>query len=164
VPKNHPLTRIARPTLRQLAAHPLITYVFSFTGPSSLFELFKRERLQADVAITAQDSDVIKTYVRLGLGVGIVADVALEQDDVERFAFIDAAHLFPPHTTWVGFRRGALLQRFTQDFLHFLAPHVTDQQLTRARKSRTQAEVDALFVPHTFPVFRPLQDVVSARR
>jgi len=154
-PKNHPLTRIARPTLRQIAAFPLITYVFSFSGPASLYELFTSEKLRADVAITAQDSDVIKTYVRLGLGVGIIADVALEQDDVDQLAAIEAAHLFPAHTTWVGFRRGALLGRYTNDFLQLLAPHLTRHLLGRVRESDSQAEVDALFAGLSLPVFQP---------
>jgi LysR family cys regulon transcriptional activator len=169
-PKGHPLTRIARPTLRQLAAYPLITYVFSFSGRSSLYELFTSEKLHPDVAITAQDSDVIKTYVRLGLGVGIVADPALEQEDVETLAAIDATHLFPDHTTWIGFRRGALLGRYTNDFLHLLAPHLTRHVLTQARSSATQGEVDPLFEQLTIPIFQPpqpateLQNVMTGRR
>jgi LysR family transcriptional regulator, cys regulon transcriptional activator len=169
-PKDHPLTRISRPTLRQLAAWPLITYVFSFSGPSSLTELFASERLRPDVAITAQDSDVIKTYVRLGLGVGIIADLALEQDDVESLASIDAEHLFPPHTTWVGFRRGALLGRYTSDFLELLAPHLSRRLVAQARSCESAAEVELLFERLTIPVFQPpqapgeLQNVMTERR
>jgi LysR family transcriptional regulator, cys regulon transcriptional activator len=154
-PKDHPLTRIARPSLRQLAAYPLITYVFSFSGRSSLYELFSSEKLHPDVAITAQDSDVIKTYVRLGLGVGIIADPALEQEDVETLAALDAAHLFPDHTTWIGFRRGALLGRYTNDFLQLLAPHLTRHLLSQARSSDSQDELDALFEQIPIPVFQP---------
>jgi len=155
VPKDHPLTRIARPTLRQLAAHPLITYVFSFNGPSSLYELFTSERVHANVALTAQDSDVIKTYVRLGLGVGIIADLALEQEDVESLASIDASHLFPAHTTWIGFRRGVLLGRYTCDFLQLLAPHLTRHRLAEARNSDSQTQIDAHFAGLPIPVFKP---------
>jgi LysR family cys regulon transcriptional activator len=161
VPKDHPLTRFARPNLRQLAAYPLITYEFSFSGPSSLYELFTSERLHPDVAITAQDSDVIKTYVRLGLGVGVIAAPALEQEDVEDLAAIDAAHLFPDHTTWIGFRRGALLGRYTNDFLQLLAPHLTRHLLTQARASDTQDAVDSLFAPLTIPVFQPPQAIAG---
>jgi LysR family cys regulon transcriptional activator len=169
-PKGHPLTRIARPTLSQLAAWPLITYVFSFSGPASLTELFAAERLSPDVAITAQDSDVIKTYVRLGLGVGIVADLALEQEDVESLASIDAEHLFPTHTTWAGFRRGTLLGRYTSDFLELLAPHLTRRLVAQARSSESAAEVEALFERLPLPVFQPpqaageLPNVMTERR
>jgi len=132
VPREHPLALIARPTLRQLAAYPLVTYVFSFSGPSSLHELFAREGLVPRVALTARDSDVIKTYVELGLGVGIVASVAIEAADPKRFAVIDAAHLFPIHTTWVGFRRGSLLRGYAYDFLQLFGPHLTRRHVTRA--------------------------------
>ncbi len=131
---------------------PLVTYVFSFNGPASLYETFSHARLRPNVALTAQDSDVIKTYVRLGLGVGIIADLALEQDDDRHLTCIDAAHLFPAHTTWVGFRRGALLGRYMYDFLQLLAPHLTRQLLGQARNCGTQQEVDALFERLTIPV------------
>jgi LysR family cys regulon transcriptional activator len=72
VPKDHPLAQIAKPTLQQLAEYPLVTYVFSFTGPSSLQQQFARAGLEPNVSLTARDADVIKTYVRLGLGVGVV--------------------------------------------------------------------------------------------
>ncbi|MGH8285887.1 MAG: LysR substrate-binding domain-containing protein [Steroidobacteraceae bacterium] len=78
VPRKHPLTRAGKLTLKQLAEYPLVTYVFSFAGPASLQTAFAREGLEPRVALTARDSDVIKTYVRLGLGVGIVASVAIE--------------------------------------------------------------------------------------
>ena len=84
VPRNHPLARAKKITLKQLAAHPIITYVFSFTGPSSLQQLFSKAGLPLNVALTARDADVIKTYVRLGLGVGIVADVAVDARHVSR--------------------------------------------------------------------------------
>jgi len=153
-PLGHPLTRIAKPSLRQVAAYPLITYVFSFSGRSSLYELFTSEKLRPDVAITAQDSDVIKTYVRLGLGIGIIAEPALEQEDAETLAPVDADHLFPDHTTWIGFRRGALLGRYTNDFLQLLAPHLTRHLLTQARSSDTQDEVDALFEQAPIPNYK----------
>src|SRR5262249_36577526 len=78
VPATHPLAQVEKPTLKQLAAFPIVTYVFSFTGPSSLHEVFATAGLKPDVALTARDADVIKTYVRLGLGVGIIADMAID--------------------------------------------------------------------------------------
>jgi len=152
VPTGHPLTRVTKPSLAQIAAFPLITYVFSFSGPSSLHELFARERLHPDVVLTAQDSDVIKTYVRLGLGVGLIADVALEEDDADSLTSIDMAHLFPAHTTWVGFRGGALLGSYMYDFLHLLAPHLNRHLLREVRSCDSQQEVDALFERLEIPV------------
>jgi LysR family cys regulon transcriptional activator len=152
VPKGHPLAGVKQPQLDELAAHPLVTYVFSFTGPSSLQETFAAAGLRPKVALTARDSDVIKTYVRLGLGVGIVADIALDPKDDADLVSIDAAHLFPVHTTWIGFARGGLLRRYMYDFIHLMAPHLTRRLVDRAAVSGSQEEVDALFANIQLPV------------
>src|ERR1700722_19714459 len=119
-----------------LKPHPLVTYVFSFTGSSSLHTVFAREGLTPKVALTARDSDVIKTYVRLGLGVGIVASVAVDPAQDSDFAIIDASHLFPIHTTWIGFRRGTLLRNFAYDFIQLFGPHLTRRLVDRAIEAR----------------------------
>jgi LysR family cys regulon transcriptional activator len=152
VPKDHPLAGVARLTLQDLAAHALVTYVFSFAGPSSLHAIFAREGLVPRVALTARDSDVIKTYVRLGLGVGIVASVALEPQADTDLAVIDASALFPIHTTWVGFRRGTLLRGFSYDFLQLFGPHLDRSLVDRAAAARTPGEVTALFRRIALPV------------
>jgi len=144
VPKNHPLAKVRKPTLKQLAAYPIITYVFSFTGPSSLHDIFTKEGLVPNVVLTARDADVIKTYVRLGLGIGIVASMAVEtQDDVD-LVHIDTSELFPAHTTWVGFRRGGLLRKYQLDFIQLFAPHLTRRLIERAASASTQADVDEI--------------------
>ena len=134
VPKAHALAGQGRLTLRALAAHPIITYSFSFSGPSSLHEAFAKADLVPDVAITARDSDVIKTYVRLGLGVGIVASMAVDGKEDADLAVIDAEHLFPAHTTWIGFRRGLLLRRYMYEFIQLLAPHLDKRTVERANQ------------------------------
>jgi LysR family cys regulon transcriptional activator len=96
------------------------------------------------VAITARDADVIKTYVRLGLGVGIVAHMAIDQDDMDLKA-IDASHLFPAHTTWLGFRRGTLLRKYMYEFAQLLAPHLDRRLIDRAHRAATPEEVAELF-------------------
>lgn len=152
VPRNHPLAGVRKPALRQLAEFPIVTYVFSFTGPSSLHETFARGGLRANVALTARDSDVIKTYVRLGLGVGIVASVALDGEEDADLASLEAAHLFPVHTTWIGFTRSGLLRSYMYDFMQLLAPHLTRRLVDRAAATETQEEVDALFAGIELPV------------
>ena len=144
VPKGHPLARVKKPTLKQLAAHPIITYVFSFSGPSSLHEIFAQEGLVPNVVLTARDADVIKTYVRLGLGVGIVASMAVEEREDSDLVRIDTSHLFPAHVTWIGFRRGGLLRKYQLDFMQLFAPHLTRRVIERAAGAATQADVDAL--------------------
>jgi LysR family transcriptional regulator, cys regulon transcriptional activator len=150
VPHDHPLTRAGRLTFKALAAHPLITYTFSFSGPSSLPEAFSKAGLVPNIAITARDADVIKTYVRLGLGVGIVAHMALDGEDAD-LAAIDATHLFPAHTTWIGFRRGTLLRKYMYEFAQLLAPHLDRRLVDRAHRAGTTAEVARLFADMTLP-------------
>ena len=152
VPADHPLARVKRPRLDELADYPLVTYVFSFMGPSSLQETFAAAGLRPKVALTARDSDVIKTYVRLGLGVGIVAEVALDPKIDSDLVSIEAAHLFPVHTTWIGFARGSLLRRYMYDFIHLMAPHLTRKLVERAAACGSQEEVNALFANIQLPV------------
>src|ERR1700722_13987085 len=143
VPKDHPLVGIPKPTLKQLVAYPLITYTFSFSGPSSLHQAFTKAGLTPDVAITARDSDVIKTYVRLGLGV--------DPNEDSDLVFIDAAHLLASHVTWIGFRRGVLLRKYMYDFVHLLAPHLDRRVVDRAHRMTTAEEVAQLFVDVELP-------------
>ncbi len=144
VPRDHPLARVRKPTLKQLAAHPIITYVFGFSGPSSLHEIFANAGLVPDVVLTARDADVIKTYVRLGLGIGILASMAVDAKDDADLVRIDTSDLFPAHTTWIGFRRGGLLRNYQLDFIQLFAPHLTRRLIERTASASTQADVDEL--------------------
>ncbi len=150
VPRGHPLAGSGKLGFRQLASHPLITYTFSFTGPSSLNEAFAKAGYTPNVAITARDADVIVTYVRLGLGVGIVAHMAVDEHDPD-LAVIDAAHLLPAHTTWLGFRRGLLLRKYMYEFAQLLAPHLDRRLVERAHRAATPEEVAALFADLKLP-------------
>lgn len=138
VPKDHPLAQFKRPSLEQVAAYPLVTYVFGFTGRSRLDEAFKSRGLTPRVAFTAADADVIKTYVRLGVGVGIVASMAIDQELDSDLIALDASHLFAPSVTKIGFRKGTFLRGFMYDFINRFAPHLTrdlvDQAVLQAGK------------------------------
>lgn len=151
VPRDHPLARVEKPTLRDLSRHPLVTYVFSFSGRSSLPALFERAGLPLDVALTARDADVIKTYVRLGLGVGIVACMAVTEDDDPDLVAIDGSHLFPEHVTWIGVRRGRLLRGYMYDFMRLFAPHLTRRLVEQAMRTAGPEEAAALFAPLRLP-------------
>jgi len=144
VPRGHALASGGKLTLRALAAYPLITYTFSFTGPSSLHEAFAKASLVPNVAITARDADVIQTYVRLGLGVGIVAHMAIDPEDPDLVA-VEAGHVFAAHTTWLGFRRGTLLRKYMYDFAQLLAPHLDRRLVERAHRAASAEEVAQLF-------------------
>jgi LysR family cys regulon transcriptional activator len=145
VPKDHPLTTAGKLTYKVLAGYPLVTYTFSFAGPSSLHDAFARAGLTPNVAITARDADVIKTYVRLGLGVGIVAHMAMSPREDQDLVAIDASHLLPGHTTWIGFRRGTLLRKYMYDFAQLLAPHLDRRSVERAHRLTSSEEVAAMF-------------------
>ena len=151
VPHDHELTKLDRKiTLRDLAKYPLVTYVFSFGGQSSLKRAFVEQGLNPDVVFTARDVDVIKTYVRMGLGVGIVAGMANDEEDDDMTA-ISAAGLFPRSTTWIGFRKDIVLRRYMLEFLRLFAPHITADQLEKTRHVRSQLEVDKLFTDAHIP-------------
>ncbi|MGO2416048.1 MAG: HTH-type transcriptional regulator CysB, partial [Cobetia crustatorum] len=109
VPKDHPLVAVSEGsglTLECLADYPLVTYTFGFTGRSQLDDAFKTQGLTPNVVLTASDADVIKTYVRLGMGIGIVAHMAVDEVADQDLVALDATHLFDSSTTKIGIRRG----------------------------------------------------------
>ena len=102
----------------------MITYDFAFTGRSKINQAFAAEGLTPEVVLTAIDADVIKTYVELGLGIGIVAMMAYDPDRDQRLRALDASHLFEPSTTRFGIRKDAYLRGYVYDFIEMFAPHL----------------------------------------
>lgn len=145
VPKGHPLTLASTLSLEQVAAHRLVTYVFGFTGRSKLDEAFDRAGLEPRVVFTATDADVIKTYVRLGLGIGIMARMAFDPLQDKDLVAIDASHLFAPSTTMIAFRRGTFLRTYMYDFMELFAPHLTKAQVQAAFAASDQEAIANLF-------------------
>jgi LysR family transcriptional regulator, cys regulon transcriptional activator len=133
VPRGHVLARAERLTLEQLAAHPLVTYHPTVSGRSRIDQAFARARLVPEIALEALDSDVIKTYVRVGLGVGIVAEMALRDaaSDGDLVA-LPAGQLFGSNVTRVAFRRGVYLRDFELAFTELLAPRLSRALILRA--------------------------------
>jgi LysR family cys regulon transcriptional activator len=153
VPNDHALTRLDRKlTLHDLAEYPLVTYVFSFGGQSSLKKAFSKEGLEPDVVFTARDADVIKTYVRMGLGVGIVASMAEDCDDRKDLTAIDAEGLFPRSTTWIGFRKDGVMRRYMFDFARLFAPHISASRLEEIRHARSQEDINRLYADADLPI------------
>jgi LysR family cys regulon transcriptional activator len=154
VPKQHPLAQSDRPLdLETLAEYPLVTYVFSLTGESSFKRAFREKGLEPRVVFTARDADIIKTYVRMGMGVGVIASMAFEPQDLEDLKPIDARNLFPQVTTWVGFPRGMVLRGFMVDFIHFLAPNYPPRLIRDAADLPTQEQVEALVEDIALPMY-----------
>lgn len=152
VPRDHPLTQVSQLSLEDVAAFPIVTYVFGFTGRSKLDEAFIEKGLAPKVVFTAADADVIKTYVRLGLGIGIVARMAVDENDQDLVA-LDASHLFSSSTTKIGFRRGTFLRGFMYDFIEQFAPHLTKDVVEEAYSRHTKQELDELFEHLTLPTY-----------
>lgn len=153
VPRGHALTKLKRKlTLHDLVKYPLVTYVFSFGGQSSLKRAFEDEGLDPDVVFTARDADVIKTYVRMGLGVGIVASMAADCANQNGLQVIGAEGLFPRSTTWIGFRKDVVLRRYMCEFVKLFAPHVSSRQLENIRLAKNQDEIDGLFELSELPL------------
>ena len=151
VPKDHPLTKQPKLTLEALAEHPIVTYVFGFTGRSKLDEAFSQRGLEPKVVFTAADADVIKTYVRLGLGVGIVAKMAVDARLDPDLVVLDADELFEPSVTKIGFRRGTFLRGFMCDFIQRFAPHLTREMLAKAVQCHNKTELEELFADVELP-------------
>ena len=133
VPSGHPLASVARPTLEQIAAEPIITYHPTFSGRSKVDTAFQRAQLKPMFALEAIDADVIKTYVRLGMGVGIVSELAVREDPPGGdLAWRPVGHLFGRNTTRVAFKRGAYLRQFVYAFAELLSDRLTRHLIERA--------------------------------
>ena len=152
VPRDHPLAQLSALTLEDVAEHPIVTYVFGFTGRSKLDEAFTQHGLTPKVVFTATDADVIKTYVRLGLGIGIMAQMAYDPEQDADLASLDASHLFEHSTTMIGCRRGTFLRDYMYDFIELFSPHLNRELVAKAFSLQTRAELDELFTDLKLPL------------
>ena len=159
VPKDHPLAALGRqPTLEELAEHPLVTYVFSFDRESSLKRAFNARDLEPKVVFTARDADVIKTYVRIGLGIGIVASMARDCGEQDDLVALDGAGLFPRCTTWMGFRRELVLRRYMYEFIELFAAHLDERTVREMVRLDDQERIDEVFGRIELPLMNPCAD------
>ncbi len=124
VPPEHALLKVSPLTLEALAKFPIVTYDYAFANRSLIQKAFQNRGLTPNVVLTAHDSDVIKTYVELGLGVGIMAKIAYNPERDPNLRIIEAGHLFESSTTRLGIKRGAYLRRYAYDFIEMFAPHL----------------------------------------
>ncbi len=152
VPKGHPLTELEHVGIADLACYPLVTYTFGFTGRSELDAAFNRAGYEPKIVFTATDADVIKTYVRLGLGVGVIASMAIDPVVDSDLVEIDGSHLFDFSTTKICFRKGIFLRTYMYDFMEYFAPHLTRDLVDRALTLKTPYEVEQLFEKIALPV------------
>ncbi|MBX3615652.1 HTH-type transcriptional regulator CysB [Nitrosomonas sp.] len=139
VPPKHPLLKLKKLTLEAINQYPIITYDFAFTGRSKINQAFANKGLEPNVVLTAIDSDVIKTYVELGLGVGILANMAFDAGRDVNLKSIDASHLFEPSTTRIGISRNSYIRGYIFDFIEMFAPHL-DHAAIQAKLKNYQTE------------------------
>lgn len=146
VPPGHPLLE-GPVTVERLAAYPLVTYDSGFTGRNRIDQAFVDAGLKPDLAITAMDADVIKTYVELGLGVGVVAGIAFESERDTRLRAVDVGHLFGINTTKLAVRRGAYLRAYVYDFIESFSPMLTREVVEGALGNDSQEAGEPLTEP-----------------
>lgn len=132
VPPRHPLLKVRPLTLEAVTRYPIITYDFAFAGRSQVNKAFEGRDLKPNIVLSALDADVIKTYVELGLGIGIMAKMAFDPARDRTLRAIDASHLFESSTTRLGIRRGAYLRGYAYEFIEFFAPHLARKSVERA--------------------------------
>jgi len=131
VPEGHPLTREKPLTLEAIAKYPIVTYDPTFAGRTAVDKAFAARGLEPEVALSALDSDVIKSYVTLGLGVGIISQRAYREGRDEGLVALSTDHLFPTQTTRLAYRRGAYLRGYMVEFIRLFAPNVRPEDIKR---------------------------------
>lgn len=152
VPPNHPLTKSGQLTIHSLAEYPIVTYTFGFTGRSELDAAFKKAGLSPRIIFTATDADVIKTYVRLGLGIGVIASMAVDPILDPDLVKIDVSEIFSYSTTKIGFRHSSFLRSYMYDFIQRFAPHLTREVVDTAISLRSNEEIEVMFKDIRLPV------------
>lgn len=145
VPKGHELAAKPLKTLQQIAAHRLITYSFGMSGKQGVYEVFRRHHCRPQIAITTLDAEVIKSYVRAGLGVGLIAAMAVDAEADAELVSVDVSAFFPPQTTGIAVRRDSRLRSLVSFFIAAFAPHLQGEILERALTASSRREIQALF-------------------
>ena len=149
VPPDHPLATAEQPSLADIAQYPIITYSPDFSGRSKISIAFEEAGIDPDIRLTAMDADVIKTYVRLGMGVGIIAQMAIANgpDDDSLIAVSGSERLFKPNTTKIATLKGSLLRNYAYRLIEMLAPHLDADVLSGAKRPGAGRPQPALSFP-----------------
>ena len=129
MPHDHPLAKEPKLTLKNLAKYPLITYDNAVAGRTAVNEAFTNAGLLTNIALTALDSDIIKKYVKLGMGVGLIAETALNDEEDNDLSIIDASHLFAPSTSCICVHRGRHLRSYVYAFINNITPLLTEEAI-----------------------------------
>lgn len=127
VTEGHPLLAVGKLTLQQIADYPIVTYHEGFTGRSVIERSFKDAGIKADIVLSALDADVIKSYVMLGMGIGIVASVSVDEHRDPGIRKLDCSHLFAENTSRIAVRKGHLLRRYAYQFIEMCSPKLSEE-------------------------------------
>ncbi len=152
VPAGHPLEG-RTPTIEELSKYPLVSYVFARQEFSVLEKSFRRAGLEPQIVLSATDTEIIKTYVRLGMGVGVMAKMAWDAEQDGDLVMLEADHLFERSTSCVAFPRSLFLRRFLYDFLRGLAPHLEPSLVDRALSCGGPGELQSLWAGLRLPAY-----------
>ncbi|AKH65148.1 MULTISPECIES: HTH-type transcriptional regulator CysB [Photorhabdus] len=152
VTQDHPLAGKENVSIEELAEYQLVTYTFGFTGRSELDVAFDKVGLKPKIVFTATDADVIKTYVRLGLGVGVIASMAVDPVQDKDLISIDMRDKFSYSTTKIGFRRSSFLRSYMYDFMWRFAPHLTRDVIDQAVALRSNEDIEIMFKDIKLPI------------
>jgi LysR family cys regulon transcriptional activator len=152
LPRNHPLVDVEPLTIEELARHPLVTHVSGITGKSLLNDAFSARGLTANIICTATDADIIKTYVRLGLGIGILARMAYDARQDNDLCARDASHLFTPGMTRLALSRHLFLRGYMYEFMALIAPHLTADRVNKALETQEPSKIAAMFQELELPM------------
>ncbi|GHU32591.1 CysB family transcriptional regulator [Betaproteobacteria bacterium] len=142
VPRGHPLTRLESITLADLAEYPIITYHEGFSGSSNMDRQFSEAGLIPDIVLSAIDADVIKTYVDIGLGIGIIAEMAYHPEHDDNLVRLDVPNLFVPNTARLAIRRGVYLRSYAYALIEKLVPGLTEQKISEFLHNESIADQD----------------------
>ena len=153
VPQGHPLATKAQPTLAELAQYPILSYEIGATGRKTQDEAFMKAGIRANYFMTAMDADVIKRYVELGFGIGIISSLAAKDIANSKLVYINLEHLFAPSMAWICFSKDILLQNYMSDFLSSFSPHLSKTLLEQVLMQGSNEKVLQLFEKIVLPVY-----------
>lgn len=151
--KEHPLLQKQTLELKDIVEYPIITYVQGFTGRYKQDEMFKKHQLQPNIVLTAVDADVIKTYVRLGLGIGIIADMAFSAKQDEDLVALNVEHLFGISTSQIAIKKNAYIKPYVYPFIEMFAPHLTQSLIRQAVECESLNARQQLFTQVSIPMY-----------
>ena len=153
VKEGHPLTRVNTLTLKDIVQYPIVTYVLGFTGRYKLDEAFRVAQLVPNIVLAAVDADVIKTYVSLGLGVGIIAKMAFKAEQDKGLVALDATNLFGMSTSLIALKRDKYIRSFVYRFIELLAPHLSERRVRDVLNCKDNTRRKVLLDSFKIPVY-----------